>query len=407
MTASAEQPDRMRWFHQARFGMFIHWGVYAIPARGEWVMYNESIPAREYAPLAQRFDPRRFDPDAWAALAKGAGMKYMVLTSRHHDGFSLFDSKVSDFTAPKTAAGRDLLAAYVRACRRAGLKVGFYYSLLDWRFPGYFGGPEKDPAGWEQCVRYWHAQVRELCTQYGKLDLLWYDGGWVPWTRGDRDSKSAPLEDPWRAKECNAMVRELQPHIIINNRSGTERASVPEDYDTPEQHVTASTGGRAWESCMTINDNWGYCAGDHNWKTTTQLIHNLVRCASGGGNYLLNVGPKADGAIPAPSVKRLQEIGEWMQVNGESIYGCGVAPFGAGASGLTTAKGNTVYVHVFYWPGEELYLPPVKARLLSARLLASGDKLKVDQRPDRVFLRGLPRQAPDRLDSVIVLKVEG
>jgi alpha-L-fucosidase len=234
---------RLEWFHDARFGMFIHWGLYAIPARGEWAMFQEKIPAEEYAPLAKRFRPRSFDADAWVGLAKEAGCKYIVLTTRHHEGFCLFDSKVSDFTAPKTAAGRDFIAEYVRACRRAGLKIGFYYSLLDWRFPAYYDGPEKDPEGWKRHVRYSHAQVCELCTQYGRIDLLWYDGAWVPWAEGEAKVNYAPKGDVWRAEELNAMARELQPHIVINNRAGTL-----EDYDTPEQHIKASEAGRAWES---------------------------------------------------------------------------------------------------------------------------------------------------------------
>jgi len=384
------QEERMRWWNQARFGMFIHWGVYSIPARGEWVMQVERIPVEEYAPLAKRFNPKKYEPDEWAWLAKEAGMKYMVLTSRHHDGFSLFDSKVSDYTAPKTAAGRDLCADYVRAARKAGLKVGFYYSLLDWRWPAYWAGPEKDPKGFRKLVDYVHAQVRELCTLYGRLDILWYDGAWP------HDANA------WRSRELNAMVRELQPRIIINDRSG-----LPEDHDTPEQHISASKGGRNWESCMTLNDNWGYSAGDNNWKSTMQLIHNLVRCASGAGNLLLNVGPKSDGTIPQPSVKRLQEIGAWMKVNGESIYGSERCPFGGGMVGMTTAKGNVVYLHVVRWPGEEVCIAGVKSKVRSAHLLATGQQAEPVQKGDRLFIRGLPKKAPDPYDSVIVLKLEG
>ena len=384
-TPNARQ-QRMKWWNDARFGMFIHWGVYSIPARGEWVMHVEKIPAEDYAPFAQQFNPRKYDPDEWVALAKAAGMRYIVLTSRHHDGYSLFDSKVSDFTAPKTAAGRDLIREYVRACHKAKMKVGFYYSLLDWRWPAYWAGPEKDPDGWRKLVEYVHAQVRELCTNYGKIDILWYDGAWP---------HSA---EAWQSAKLNAMVRKLQPHIIINNRS-----QLPEDLDTPEQHITSSDPGRAWESCMTMNDHWGYCAGDDNWKSATQLIRNLVHCVSGGGNYLLNVGPKRDGTIPAESVKRLKEIGAWMKVNGESIYGCSRAPFGGGTAGPTTAKGNTVYLHVYYWPGEEICLPDVQPRITSARLLATGQRVKVVQEGNRLCLRSLPKAPPSPHSSVIAL----
>jgi alpha-L-fucosidase len=389
-TKPMSQTERLKWFHQAGFGMFIHWGIYSIPGRGEWVMHVEKIPQDEYAQFARRFKPRNYDPDEWVALAREAGMKYMVLTSRHHDGFSLFDSKVSDFTSAKAAAGRDLIGEYVAACRKAGMKVGFYYSLLDWRWPEYWAGPEKDPKGWARFLDYVHAQVRELCTNYGKIDVLWYDGGWPH------------NAEAWQSKKLNAMVRQLQPHIVINNRS-----QLPEDFDTPEQHIAFSQQDRAWETCMTMNDNWGYSAGDHNWKSTTQLIHNLVRCASGAGNFLLNVGPKPDGTIPEPSVKRLKEIGAWMKVNGESIYGCGRCPFGGGMVGLTTAKGNTGYLHVFRWPGEELCIAGVKVKVSSARLLATGQRARIVQKDDRLFLLGLPRKAPDPHDSLIALKLAG
>jgi len=378
------------WFNQARFGMFIHWGVYSILARGEWVRLVERIPSVEYEKLAWKFNPKRYHPDEWVDLAQTAGIKYMVLTTRHHDGFSLFDSEVSDFTAPKTAAKRDLVGEYVEACRGKGMKIGFYYSLLDWRYSAYFSGPKKDPEGWAGFLEYVHTQVKELCTNYGKIDVLWYDGGW-PWTAED-----------WRSAELNGTVRKLQPEIVINNRS-----RLPEDFDTPEQHITApSDPKRMWESCMTMNDNWGYSDGDRNWKSTRQLIHNLVTCASGGGNYLLNVGPRADGTIPPPSVRRLKEIGKWMEVNGESIYGSERSPIGGGMIGRTTAKGNTLYLHVFRWPGKQATIASVRNRVLSARILPTEQEVEVTQTQDRIFLRNLPRSAPDPYDSVIAMRLD-
>ncbi len=377
------------WFSEARFGMFIHWGLYAILARGEWVMYLERIPRDEYARLADKFKPKKFDADAWAALAKEAGMKYMVLTTRHHDGFSLFDSKVSDFTSVKTAAGRDLVAEYVEACRRAGLRVGFYYSLLDWRWPEYWRGPKGDPDGWERFLSYVHSQVEELCTQYGKIDVLWYDGSW-PYSA-----------EEWRSAELNKRVRELQPGILINNRSG-----LPEDFDTPEKVVTPSPPGRMWEACMTINDSWGYNAGDRNWKSVRQLIHILVGCASREGNLLLNVGPRADGTIQPEAVRRLREIGRWMRANGESIYGSRRCSF-TSTVGPFTAKGNKAYLHAFRWPGREICVAGVGNTVVSAYFLATGEEIKFVQRGDRVFLRNLPRGAPDPYDTVIVLELDG
>ena len=381
--------DHLRWWQEARFGMFIHWGVYSIPARGEWVMYQEHIPHEEYASLAQRFSPKKFDPDAWVQLAKDAGMRYMVLTSRHHDGYSLFDSQVSDFTAPKTAAGRDLIREYVEACHRGGMRLGFYFSLLDWRYPAYFRGPKGDPKGWRELVDYVHAQVRELCSQYGKIDILWYDGGW-PYTAED-----------WRSADLNAMVRKLQPGIIINNRS-----QLPEDLDTPEQHVRPSEPGRPWEACMTLNDSWGYNEADDNWKSAKQVLMHLVRCASGGGNLLLNVGPKPDGTIPSESTRILERVGSWLERNGGAVYGTLRSPYST-STGLSTIKGTTLYLHVFRWPGKELHVARVLNRVRSIHLLTSGKQIEFEQNEDRLKLTGLPGRAPDDLDTVIVVELDG
>ena len=278
--------DRLRWFNEARFGMFIHWGLYSLLGRGEWVMLHERIRAGDYARLAARFNPKNFDPDAWAALAAEAGMKYMVLTTRHHDGFCLFDSEASDFTSVKTAAGQDFVAAYIRACRRAGLKVGIYYSLLDWRFPGYWDFRKHEESA-RAMVRQAHDQVRELMCNYGRIDYLFYDGAWVPGLKmphgADGKLIATDVAEFWQSRKLNRMVRRLQPRIVINNRS-----ALPEDVDTPEQEVTAGAPGRAWESCMTIGDafGWGYIRHSPNMKTVPQLLQHLVTAASGEGNYL-------------------------------------------------------------------------------------------------------------------------
>ena len=401
-------PDkRTAWFQEARFGLFIHWGLYSLLGRGEWVMYFERIPREEYAKLAGRFNPTKFDVDAWAALAKRAGMKYVAITARHHDGFCLFDSKASDFTSVKTAAKRDFIAEYVAACRKAGLKVGLYYSLLDWRFPGYFdhkGKPESAAA----MVKQAHAQVRELMTGYGTIDYLFYDGEWVPDVEYHRSMADSTKESPaiaefWKAKELNRMVRELQPRIIINNRSG-----LAEDVDTPEQAVVASAKGRVWESCMTIGDYWGYHAGENDLKSSSHLIRLLARTVSGGGNYILNVGPLADGPIQPESVERLEDIGSWMDVNAAAIHGCGRPPEGINAHylGCVTAKGPTVYVHVHAWPGETAVFTAETTRFTSARFLADGRPVKVSHGENgRVFLSGLPKKAPDPRATVIALEV--
>jgi len=391
--------ERMKWFHEARFGIFVHWGLYSLLGRGEWVMHVERIPADEYAKLARKFNPKKFDADAWAALAKEAGARYMVLTTRHHDGFCLFDSSASDFTSVKSSAKRDFVAEYVEALRRAGLKIGFYYSLLDWRFPATSIGRPTPKARRRSSSRR-TAQVKELMTNYGKIDILWYDGGWVPGLTGEQ------IADFWRAKELNATVRKLQPHILINNRSG-----IPEDLDTPEQHVTASAPGRGWESCMTMGDScgWGYVHNNPNFKTVPQLIQHLVTAAAGEGNYLLNVGPKPDGTIRKEEVERLRAIGRWLSVNGESIYGSERCPFGAGMLGLTTAKGNNAYLHVFRWPKQgELSIPGIKNKIKSATVLSTGQQARIETGSNcRTFLKGLPKRPPDPYDTVVKLVLDG
>ena len=405
-TASKVPPyeERVKWFHQARFGLFVHWGLYSIPAHGEWEMFRARWRPEEYAKLARRFNPRRFDADAWANLAAEAGARYMVLTTRHHDGFCLFDSRVSDFTSVKTAAWRDLVAEFVRAGRKAGLRVGLYYSLLDWRFPGYFE-PRRHRASAEALVRQTHDQVRELMTNYGRVDVLWYDGRWISHGRVKMDQAKF-----WRAKELNAMVRRLQPHILINNRSGTR-----EVLDTPEQHVTASAPGRAWESCMTIGDapGWGYVRHNPNFKTVPQLLQNLVRAAAGEGNYLLNIGPKPDGSIRKEEQVRLRALGKWLRTNGEAIYGsrrCALPDdtLPGGEHGLWTRKGSAAYLHVFRWPGETLIVPLVDTRVLSAEVLATGRKARVRQEYNgRLVISGLPKRPPDPNVSVIKIRFAG
>ena len=294
---------RIAWWQQARFGMFIHWGDYSVPARDAWIMYQEHIPFKEYKQFAQQFNPHDYNPAQWVAMAKDAGMKYIVITTRHHDGFCLFDSKVSDFTALKTGAGRDLIAEFADACHAAGMRMGFYYSLVDWRFPGVLPyGTRKDDATYKKMVDQAHAQVRELLTNYGTVDILWYDM-LVP-------------NDPvlWRSKELNAMARKLQPNIIINDRAG-----VPGDFATPENVVSARPG--PWESCYSMNRSWGYARYDRNYKSVNEILRLLGSCSSQSGNFLLNVAPDADGRFPIESVERLRSIGQWMRVNGKAIYG--------------------------------------------------------------------------------------
>ena len=391
------------WFKRARFGMFIHWGPYSLHGRCVWARYRERMPAAEYEELAGKFKADNYRPDEWVDLALEAGMKYIVLCTRQHPGFSLFDTKYSEFSAPKMGAKRDLVGEFVEACRKKGMRVGLYYSLLDWRYPAYFSGPQDDPDGWARFLEYVHGQVRELCTNYGTIDILWYDGRW-PWKAED-----------WKAAELNATVRELQPDIIINNRSG-----LPEDFDTPEQRMSsARDDGRTWEACMTMNDHWAYSPTDRNWKSARQLIHALIQCVSSGGNLLLDVGPRPDGSFPPEAVEHLQEIGRWMRAHGESVHGTGSCPLNTihstalkedsllGKTGLTTCRDHTVYLHVLHWRGERMTIANVKNRIQSARVLITGQDVEFEQAEDRAFLTGLPLKAPDQYDTVIRIELEG
>ncbi|HTW80334.1 MAG TPA: alpha-L-fucosidase, partial [Terracidiphilus sp.] len=295
--------ERMKWWHEAKFGMFIHWGLYSVIGQHEWAKENEGIPLLQYEILAKHFHPKPNAARDWARLAKRAGQKYMVMTTKHHEGFCNWDTKLTDYNAKQQGPGRDLVAEFVEAVRAEGLHVGFYYSLMDWHHPD--GATCKtDEAARRRFVDYTHGLIRELMTNYGKIDILWYDVDW-PLTAGE-----------WESERMNEMVFSLQPEIIVNNRNG-----LPGDFSTPEQHIQAAESGRAWETCMTLNDSWGFNRGDDAWKTPKTIVDNLATCARGGGNYLLNIGPTEDGSVPAPSIEVLTEVGRWLDTNGESIYG--------------------------------------------------------------------------------------
>ncbi|MBN1351041.1 alpha-L-fucosidase [candidate division KSB1 bacterium] len=381
--------SNLTWWQEARFGMFIHWGVYSIPGRGEWLFYQEHFPVEEYAQLAQQFNPMHYDPHEWIAVAKDAGMKYIVLTTRHHDGFCLFDSKVSDFTAPKTGAGRDLIAEFVEACRAEKMKFGFYYSLMDWRFPGTRPHlPVQPDSTYVSAVEQAHAQIRELCTNYGPIDILWYDG------------MHPGKPELWRSEQLNAMVRQLQPNILINNRAGT-----PEDFGTPENVITPES--RPWEACYTMNRTWGYARYDRNYKSAIEIVRLLTTCVAENGNLLLNIGPDGEGRFPIESVEILRHVGCWMRMNAEAIYGAGMAPFGAPALGVASRKGNNVYLLIQRWPGSTVPLAWCGSKVKSARLLSTGQFARIEQTGDRVWLHALPEYPPDPIMSVIELAFDG
>jgi alpha-L-fucosidase len=388
LAGDASRAERMKWWKAARFGMFIHFGVYSTIGRHEWVMEDEGIPVPEYVQHATTFRPQTGSARAWARLAKQAGMKYMVMTSKHHEGFCNFETKLTDYCAPKQGPRRDLLREYVEAARTEGLRVGFYYSLMDWHHPdGALCATNEDAR--KRFVDYTHGLIRELMTNYGKIDVLWYDVAW-------------PLDaNGWESVRMNEMVFSLQPEIIVNNRN-----KLPGDFSTPEQHIVAETGNRAWEACMTLNDSWGYQAADDNWKTSKTVIRNLISCVRDSGNYLLNIGPKPDGSIPEPSVRVLREVGEWIAVNGPSIYDSDPCQVRRSNYASFTRIGNTLYMHVHFWPGNYVAIAGLMTKVKSAKLVKTGKDVPFKQDEFRVRFTDLPAEAPDYPITTLAIECE-
>lgn len=384
----ADRARRMKWWHEAKFGMFIHWGLYSVVGRHEWVMEMEGIPAQEYEQLAKQFNPKPNAAREWARLAKKAGQRYMVMTTKHHEGFCLFDTKTTNYCAPKQAAGRDLVREYVDAARAEGLRVGFYYSLMDWHHPD-GARCATDEAARRRFVDYIHTHIRELLTNYGKIDILWYDVSWPLDVKG------------WESEKMNKMVFELQPDIIVNNRN-----KLAGDFATPEQKIEVAETGRAWESCMTMNDSWGYQKADDAWKTPKQVIRNLITCAHDGGNYLINIGPKGDGSIPAESVEILSAVGAWMDKNGSALYGADVCQPTRCRFGSFSRNGNTLFLHIQSWPGSTIALAGIMAKVKSAKLLATGKNVDFKQETYRVTFTGLPEKAPDYPITTLAIECE-
>jgi len=433
----SEKDHRMEWWREARFGMFIHWGVYAQwagvyhghqQAHGgaEWIMNRCKIPVAEYQQRAKEFNPVKYDPDAWVRMAKEAGMKYIIITSKHHDGFALFDTKASKWNVvDATAYGKDLLKPLAAACRKYGMKLGFYYSQAqDWNNPGGAvsrklmreGWPNPDSSAidaytlahnghWDpaQETRSFDQyidqvavpEVKDLLSNYGDIAVLWWD---TPTHMTDE-----------AALKLQALLK-LQPNIITNDR--LKRPNFPGDTKTPEQKIPTQSqlDGKDWETCMTMNGSWGYKSWDHKWKSTETLIHNLVDIASKGGNYLLNVGPKEDGTFPQESIDRLKAVGAWMKTNHEAIYATKaspVAPFSWGRCTSKEAKNNTtLYFTVFDWPADgKLFVPGLKNEIISAKLLAGGN-VKATSANGGMAIK-VPAKAPDVIASVIKIEVKG
>lgn len=359
---------RTEWFRQARFGMFIHWGLYAIPACGEWVMSEKEMTVEEYEEYFRIFNPTEYNPREWVKLAKEAGMQYVVMTAKHHDGFCLFDSALTDYKATNTLAGRDLIREFVDACREEGMRMGLYFSIIDWHHPDFpkYGDRQhpmrfneaykEEKINFDRYLDYMHGQVKELVTNYGKLDLLWFDF-----------SYDDMCGEKWRATDLIKMVRHYQPDVIIDNRlegAGDNHGSIATanpliysgDFASPEQIIppegVCDENGELipWELCATMNNHWGFCNFDHEFKPASMLIRKLVECVSKGGNMMLNVGPDAKGCIPKESASILKEIGEWMCKNRDSIYGCGISELPKPEWGRYTQNGNTIYAHVYEAP---------------------------------------------------------
>lgn len=413
-----QRDARMAWWREARFGMFIHWGLYSIaagewdgkpvPGAAEWLMYTAKVPKRAYEPLAKQWNPTKFDAREWVRVAKDAGMKYLVITSKHHEGFAIWPSKIGSYNAGQTEFKRDVLKELAAACKEAGIRLCFYHSIMDWHHPDYLPKRPWDREGeakadFDRYVKDMKAQLRELLTDYGDIGILWFDGEWEgTWTHE-------------RGQDLYNFVRSIQPKIIVNNRVDTGRSGMQGgsasgqagDYGTPEQEIPANgMPGVDWESCMTMNDTWGYSKFDTNWKSAKTLVRNLIDCASKGGNYLLNVGPKADGTIPEASVERLAEVGRWMKANGEAIYRTSASPFPRPLPwGRVTRRSTRLFLHVF---GDEnrIELPGFRSSIEGVKTLVGSRTVPFtkDEHGVSLDLTGIER---DPIATVIVVDFNG
>jgi len=384
----ASSEDIQNW-RSMKFGLFIHWGPVSLKGTEiGWSRGGErrgrrgtgSIPVAEYDNLYKRFNPVKFDADEWVRIAKDAGMKYLVFTSKHHDGFSMFDSKYTPYKITNCPFKRDVAKELAEACHRAGLKLGYYYSPVDWYHPDY--RTERH----SRYIEFMHNQLRELCTNYGRIDIIWFDG------------LGGSAKD-WDSERLFKMIRSLQPHVIINNRAG-----LPGDHDTPEQRIGKFQKDRPWETCMTICRQWAWKPND-DMKSLRQCLHTLVRVVGGDGNLLFNVGPMPDGRIEPRQVRRLKEMGEWLREYGQSIYETRGGPFKPGPWGASTYKGNKIYVHILSRPEKTLILPAIPAKITAAALLTDG-VLGLSQSAENIEI-SIAEVPPDEIDSIVELTLDG
>jgi alpha-L-fucosidase len=405
-------PEGLKWYQGARFGMFVHWGLYSILARGEWVMHHEKIPVPEYEALVPQFNPMKFNADEWVSIAADAGQRYIVITSRHHDGFSMFNTALSDYKVTNTPFGRDPLRELADACARRGdIRLGFYSSLLDWHHPAYRFRKESGLA-WDDYLEFLHGQVRELCTQFGRIACIWFDGDWPNHSLNDENAYFA-AGGQFEYEKLYDMIHTLQPDAMIHNNRHAEPLPGEDvqgfEQDLPGQNTasfnTTKIFGLPMEVCMTINDNWGVNAQDDNHKSTQQLIRTLVRAASAGANYLLNVGPTALGEILPLQAERLRAVGKWLAVHGDSIYGtqAGIIPPARDGSTVSTSHGETHYVHALQYISDCVTLHGMPVDVTRASLLKDRSPVKLKTREEDTVLTILPQQR-DMIDTVIRLE---
>jgi alpha-L-fucosidase len=412
---------RLAEFRQQRFGLFIHWGLYALAARHEWVKQRERLTDEQYQPYFDHFDPDLFDPEAWADAAADAGMRYMVLTTKHHDGFCLWDSALTDYSVAGTPHGKDLVGPTVDAFRGRGLGVGFYHSLLDWHHP-HFPIDGLHPA-WTEDVSdddrelgryqsYLHGQVEELLTRYGRIDTMWFDFSYSGRRRGGKLTPAGKGAADWRSEELAALVRRLQPDILIN-----DRLEIPGDFTTPEQYQPTVPPAEVWEACQTLNGSWGYDRDNLDYKPVDMLVHMLVDSVSKDGNLLLNVGPNGRGAFDPRALATLRGIGEWTRLHGRSVYGAGPSTYQAPPDCRYTQRGERLYVHLFAWPYRHLHLPELAGKVRYAQLLNDASEIrtlvpspaldsghtKLGALPPGTLTLQLPVQRPDVAVPVIEL----